>query len=67
MAKLRSLWIDAENPFARVFRIISKEYLRKHCLGYIFNSRVINIRKHIKYRHIIEKSIAKPESLTHMK
>jgi hypothetical protein len=67
MAKLRSLWIDAENPYAKVFRIISKEYVRKHSLAYIFNSRVVNIARHIKYRYIIECSIANPARFTHMK
>jgi hypothetical protein len=67
IAKLRSLWLDSENRFAKVFRIISKEYLRKHALSYIFNSRVVNITKHVKYRQIIEKGIDRPESFTHMK
>lgn len=38
--QLRSLWLEEENPFAKAYRMLSMEYLRKHCLPYIFNSRV---------------------------
>ena len=38
--QLRSLWVDEENPFAQAYRTLTMEYLRKHCLPYIFNSRV---------------------------
>jgi len=53
IADLRSLWLDEDNKFAKIYRILSKEYLRKHSLVYIFNSRVTSLSKHIKYRNKI--------------
>jgi hypothetical protein len=53
IADLRSLWVDEENNFSKVYRVLSKEYIRKHSLSYIFNSRVTSVNKHIKYRHKI--------------
>lgn len=40
IAELRSLWIEEENKFAKVLRILSAIYLRKYSLNHIFNSRV---------------------------
>lgn len=67
IADLRNLWLDDYNKFAKVYRILSKEYLRKHSLVYIFNSRVTSLAKHIKYRNKIEKSIESPSDFTSMK
>lgn len=67
ISQLRSLWTDSENKFAKVYRILSMEYLRKHSLGYIFNSRVNNHSRHIKYRYKIMQSVSNPESFTCMK
>lgn len=43
------------------------EYLRKHSLSYIFNSRVENFHKHIKYRYKMAESVSDPRNFTHMK
>lgn len=61
------MWTDGDNRFARAFRIFSGEYLRKHSLSYIFNSRVENFHKHIKYRYKIMQSVAAPADFTCMK
>jgi hypothetical protein len=38
--QLRSLWLEGESLYAQAYRIFTAEYLRKHSLPYIFNSRV---------------------------
>ncbi len=48
--ELKLLWLNEGNIFDTAFRIISSEYLRKHSLNHVFNSRVINYKTHIKYR-----------------
>lgn len=53
IADLRSLWLERNNQFAKAYRILSKEYLRKHSLEYTFNSRVTTVCKHLKYRNKI--------------
>lgn len=50
IAQLQWLWSGHDNPYAKTYRILSLEYLRKHSLAYIFNSRVNIFGKHIKYR-----------------
>lgn len=65
--QLRSLWLDEENPFAKAYRVFTIEYLRKHSLSYIFNSRVENFNKHIKYRFKMVESVKDPRNFTHMK
>lgn len=67
ISQLRSIWIDEENRYAKAYRILSLEYLRKHSLSYIFNSRVENFHKHIKYRYKIIKSVSDPLDFTCMK
>lgn len=32
ISELRSLWTAEGNPFHKVFRILSTQYLRRHCL-----------------------------------
>ena len=63
--QLREMW--TEGPFSKALRIITMEYLRKHSFSYIFNSRVENFHKHIKYRYKIIESVAHPETFTCMK
>jgi hypothetical protein len=64
--QLKSLWLE-ENPFCKAYRIISIEYLRRHSLKYIFNSRVENFGNHIKYRYRIIESVGDPKNFTVMK
>ena len=67
IADLRALWLEGENPFAKAMRIISSKYVRQHSLSHIFNSRVENHKKHIKYRYKILQGIEDPLKFTQMK
>jgi hypothetical protein len=49
IADLRSLWLPS-NIFSKALRILSHNFLKKHSLEYIFNSRVCNFKGHVKYR-----------------
>lgn len=62
IADLRKMWgeKDPENKVKKCFRILSHEFMRKHCLMYIFNSRVKNFGTHIKYRRKIMEGVQKP-------
>lgn len=52
IADLRGLWgeDDKDSNMKKCFRVLSYEFMRKHCLMYIFHSRVKNYGTHIKYR-----------------
>ncbi len=67
ISQLRAIWMEEENEFAKAYRILSIEYLRKHSLEYIFNSRVENFYKHIKYRYKVIESVSDPMAFTCMK
>ena len=58
--ELKLLWLEEGNEFDKAFRIISLEYLRKHSLNHVFNSRVINYKTHIKYRKKMFEILEKP-------
>lgn len=62
IADLRKLWgeKDPQNSLKKCFRVLSHEFMRKHCLMYIFNSRVKNFGTHIKYRHKIMEGVENP-------
>lgn len=60
IAQLQWLWGGVDNRFAKAFRILSLEYLRKHSLSYIFNSRVNIHGKHLKYRYKMIESVGSP-------
>jgi hypothetical protein len=49
---LKAIWgyEDEGNPICKCVRILSFTFLRRHCLSYVFNSRVKNHTTHIKYR-----------------
>jgi hypothetical protein len=67
ISELRSLWIEKENKFSKSLRILSNIYLKKYHLTHIFNSRVENYGKHIKYRQKIVKALEDPEKFTYIK
>ena len=67
IADLRGLWLDSHNRYAKAFRIISKEYMRKHNLGHIFRSKVQYLYKHLKYSNKINYSLEDPINFTNMK
>jgi hypothetical protein len=48
-------------------RIISNLFFRKHCLEYIFNSRISNYSSHVKYRQTLWTALRNPEQFNHIK
>lgn len=67
ISDLRSLWTDEGNAFHKAFRILSCQYLRKHCLSRTFNSRVENYFIHLKYRHRLLDGLKTPSEFTALK
>ena len=67
IADLRSLWLQKQTRYAKVLRVLSQIYVRKHFFGHIFNSRIENYKKHIKYRYKILQGLRKPEEFTQLK
>lgn len=65
--ELKLLWLSEGNQFHRAFRIISLEYLRKHSLNHVFNSRVINYKTHIKYRKKMYEILENPQEFNSIK
>ena len=65
IANLRDLWTDM--TFGKAFRILSSMFFRKHCLAYIFNSKVNNVEAHLKYRNSLRKGLTKPDGFDHIK
>jgi hypothetical protein len=66
---LKEMWGygDVPNPIYKCIRILSYIFMRKHCLSYIFNSRVKNYATHIKYRTRIIEGIERPHEFTCIK
>jgi hypothetical protein len=48
-------------------RILSKLFLRKYALQYIFNSRITNYSSHIKYRHKLLEGVDNPMEFNNIK
>ena len=65
IANLRELWTNT--IFGKAFRILSNVFFRKHCLSYIFNSKVNNIEAHLKYRNSLKRGLNKPDGFDHIK
>lgn len=65
--QMRSLWLEEKNSHAKVYRIITAYYFRKHSLPYIFNSRVENYPVHLKYRYKIMEGVSDPNNFSRMK
>lgn len=66
---LRKMWgsDSLTNQVKKCIRILSYEFMRKHCLRYIFHSKVRNYGTHIKYRQKLIEGIENPSSFTHIK
>ncbi len=64
---LRNLWISKKNKFAKEMRILTALFLRKNCLGYIFNSRITDFRLNIKYRSKMLEGVRSPENFGSLK
>lgn len=62
---LRDLWLHSK--YAPQMRILSKLFLRKYALQYIFNSRITNYSSHIKYRHKLLEGVDNPMEFNNIK
>lgn len=58
ISAIRYLW--QQHPFRQAFRMLSCEYLRKHNLSHIFNSRITKHGIYLKYQTKLMKSLQKP-------
>ncbi len=65
ISDLRKLWVDHEQ--AKCLRVISELFLRRHCMHYIFNSRVWNYKSHIKYKTRFREALKSPDSFSFIK
>lgn len=65
ISAIRYLWQN--HPFAKAFRILSCEYLRKHNLQHIFNSRVFKHSVYLKYQEKLMKSMENPKEFESIK
>jgi hypothetical protein len=66
ISDLRQLW-SAPTALSRAFRVISFEYLRKHCLETVFNSRIEKKSLHVKYRRKLLEALGNPKDFTSLK
>lgn len=66
---LKLIWghVDKSDPIFKCIRILSYVFMRKHCLEYIFNSRIKNYSTHIKYRKRIMEGIQNTTEFTCIK
>lgn len=66
---LKLIWGHGQqaDPIFKCIRIMSNIFMRKHCLEYIFNSRIKNYSTHIKYKKRIMEGIANTEDFTCIK
>ncbi|CAD8099649.1 unnamed protein product [Paramecium sonneborni] len=53
--------------FNRTFRIISKIFVKKFAINYIYNSKIIQDNWHTRYRNKIYKAIKCPKKFSHIK
>jgi hypothetical protein len=53
--------------YASSMRLLSNQFLRRHSLSYIFNSRISNISPHVKYRYKLIEAIKKPIEFSYIK
>ena len=67
IAELRSLWTDDTPAVSKAFRILSQQYLRRHCLAKTFNSRIENYSLHLKYRQRLLEGLEQPHNFTVLK
>ena len=62
---IRCMW--THGVFGKAIRILSYQFLRKHALSYIFNSRVKNHSTHVKYRNKLMDGLRNPECFNNIK
>lgn len=65
---LRSFWGDEDNPvLAKITRIVSNLFFRRHSYEYIFNSKVTDYSNHTKYRTRLVEALRNPEGFVSIK
>ena len=67
VSDLRKLWLDDHNKHAKIMRIFSMNFLRKHSCEYIFNSRIKMYDRNLKYRHKIIEGVQNPQGFNMLK
>ena len=65
ISAVRYLWQN--HPFSKAFRILSCEYLRKHNLQHVFNSRVVKYDIYLRYQNKMRKSMQNPSEFESIK
>lgn len=58
---------NLDHKIKKCIRILSYEFLRKHCLPYIFHSKVKNYKTNIKYRQKLIEGVENPASFSNIK
>ena len=62
---IRYLW--QHHPMSKPIRIMCCEYLRKHNLRHVFNSRVMKYGVYLRYQEKIMRSMEKPHDFESIK
>ncbi|CAD8080692.1 unnamed protein product [Paramecium primaurelia] len=56
-----------EEEFNQTFRILSRIFVKKYAINYIFNSKIVQHNWHLRYRQQIYKGIKNPKNFSHIK
>ncbi|CAK89797.1 unnamed protein product (macronuclear) [Paramecium tetraurelia] len=56
-----------EEEFNQTFRILSRIFVKKYAINYIFNSKIVQHNWHLQYRQQIYKGIKNPKNFSHIK
>jgi|688.fasta_scaffold402010_1 hypothetical protein len=66
---LKRMWgyDNLDHKIKKCIRILSYEYMRKHCLQHVFNSKVRNHKVLIKYRNKLIEGIENPAAFNNIK
>ncbi|CAD8102105.1 unnamed protein product [Paramecium primaurelia] len=56
-----------EEEFRKAFRIISRIFIKKYAINYIFNSKIVQHNWHMRYRSQIYKGVKNPNNFSHIK
>ncbi|CAD8174262.1 unnamed protein product [Paramecium octaurelia] len=56
-----------EEEFRKAFRIISRIFIKKYAINYIFNSKIVQHNWHMRYRSQIYKGVKSPNNFSHIK
>lgn len=61
------MWLDNQYKYAKQMRIVSQFFLRRASISYIFKSRIVNVKGHIKYRNRFIEVLKNPHEFTYVK